>query len=61
MYYGKVHILYNSISEVTDAQNKNKNKRLTFSASTSDDESAEDTLCIQGLFKYYFIENIFLN
>lgn len=59
MYCGKVYILCNSISEITNAQNKNK--RLVFSTSTSDDKSAEDNLCIQGLFKYYFIENIFLN
>lgn len=59
--YSKVYILYNSISEVTDAQNENKNKRLVLSTSISDNESAEDNLCIQSLSKYYFIENIFLN
>jgi len=46
-YTAKIFILYNSISEITNAQNKKK-KKLTFSTSKSDDESAEDTLCITG-------------
>lgn len=61
MWQSTIYILYNSISEVTDVQNKNQNKRNVFSTSTSDDESAEDNLCMQGLFKFNFIKNVYLN
>ncbi|CAL1681096.1 unnamed protein product [Lasius platythorax] len=37
------------LKQVTDAQNKNKIKRLVLSTSISDNESAEDNLCIQTM------------